>query len=55
MFVLCEDGYEIIMVNCNLEIVLIDYDILDCFYFEFVILEDVLVIVCVEKLKGVIV
>lgn len=55
LLVLCEDGYEIIMVNCNLEIVFIDYDIFDCFYFELVILEDVLEIVCIEKLKGVIV
>lgn len=50
-----EDGYEIIMVNCNSEIVFIDYDIFDRFYFESVILEDVLEIVRIEKSKGVIV
>lgn len=55
VLVLCEDGYEIIMVNCNLEIVLIDYDIFDCLYFELLILEDVLEIVELEQLKGVIV
>lgn len=55
VLVMCEDGYEIIMVNCNLEIVFIDYDIFDCLYFELVIFEDVFEIVCVEQFKGVIV
>lgn len=49
------DGFEIIMVNFNLEIVFIDYDISDCFYFEFLIKEDVLNIIEVENLVGIIV
>ncbi|MGH8864235.1 MAG: carbamoyl-phosphate synthase large subunit, partial [Burkholderiales bacterium] len=50
-----EDGYEIIMVNCNPETVSTDYDTSDRLYFEPVTLEDVLEIVAVEKPLGVIV
>lgn len=55
VFVMCEDGYEMIMVNCNLEMVLIDYDMFDCLYFELLMFEDVFEIVDKEKLVGVIV
>ncbi len=50
-----EDGYEVIMVNCNPETVSTDYDTSDRLYFESLTLEDVLEIVEVEKPKGVIV
>jgi carbamoyl-phosphate synthase large subunit len=50
-----EDGYEVIMVNCNPETVSTDYDISDRLYFEPLTLEDVLEIVHVEKPYGVIV
>ena len=50
-----EDGYETIMVNCNPETVLTDYDTSDRLYFEPVTLEDVLEIVDKEKPVGVIV
>jgi carbamoyl-phosphate synthase large subunit len=50
-----EDGFEIIMVNCNPETVSTDYDTSDRLYFEPLTLEDVLEIVAVEKPKGVIV
>ena len=50
-----EDGYETIMVNCNPETRLTDYDTSDCLYFEPVTLEDVLEIVALEKPSGVIV
>lgn len=36
---LCEFGYLMLMINCNLEIVSIDYDECDCFYFEEIIFE----------------
>ncbi|MGL9733407.1 MAG: hypothetical protein ACR5LD_01210 [Symbiopectobacterium sp.] len=49
-----ENGYETIMVNCNLEIVSNDYDTSDRLYFEPVTLEDVLEIVRIKKPKGVI-
>lgn len=51
-FVLIDVGYEIIMVNCNLEMVLIDYDILDWLYFELLIFEYVLEILCIEQENG---
>jgi carbamoyl-phosphate synthase large subunit len=50
-----EDGYEVIMVNCNPETVSTDYDISDRLYFEPLTLEDVLEIVHVEAPYGVIV
>src|SRR5690554_2561438 len=50
-----EEGYEVIMVNCNPETVSTDYDTSDRLYFESVTLEDVLEIVDKEKPKGVIV
>ncbi len=50
-----EDGFEIIMVNCNPETVSTDYDISDRLYFEPLTLEDVLEIAAVEKPDGVIV
>ena len=50
-----DDGYETIMVNCNLETVSTDYDTSDRLYFEPVTLEDVLEIVELEQPKGVIV
>jgi len=50
-----EDGYEVIMINCNPETVSTDYDTSDRLYFEPLTLEDVLEIVDVEKPKGVIV
>ncbi len=50
-----EDGYETIMVNCNPETVLTDYDTSDRLYFESITLEDILEIVHVEKPVGVIV
>ncbi|OPL11251.1 MAG: carbamoyl phosphate synthase large subunit [Firmicutes bacterium ML8_F2] len=37
-----EEGYRVIMVNCNPETVSTDYDISDCLYFEPLTLEDVL-------------
>lgn len=52
-FVLIDQGYEIIMINCNFEIVLIDYDILDCLYFELLIFEYVMEILCVEQENGI--
>src|SRR5256885_2389756 len=54
-FALREDGYETIMVNCNLETVSTDYDTSDRLYFEPLTLEDVLAIVEREKPQGVIV
>lgn len=50
-----EDGYEIIMVNCNPETVSTDYDTSDRLYFESVTLEDVLEIVRIEQPEGVII
>jgi carbamoyl-phosphate synthase large subunit len=50
-----EDGYEVIIVNCNPETVSTDYDTSDRLYFEPLTLEDVLEIVAIEKPKGVIV
>lgn len=50
-----EEGYEIIMVNCNPETVSTDYDTSDHLYFESLTLEDILEIVALERPKGVIV
>lgn len=54
-FALHEDGYEVIMVNCNPETVSTDYDTSDRLYFDPLTLEDVLEIVDLEKPQGVIV
>jgi len=50
-----EQGYEVIMVNCNPETVSTDYDISDRLYFEPLTREDILNIVDREKPLGVIV
>jgi carbamoyl-phosphate synthase large subunit len=55
VFSLKEEGFEVIMVNCNPETVSTDYDISDKLYFEPLTLEDVLNIVDLEKPEGVII
>ncbi|CAD83644.1 carbamoyl-phosphate synthase large chain [Candidatus Blochmanniella floridana] len=50
-----EEGYTVMMVNCNPETVSTDYDISDILYFEPITLEDILEIARVNKLKGVII
>ena len=50
-----EDGFEIIMVNCNPETVSTDYDVSDRLYFEPLTIEDVLEICRVENPDGLIV
>ncbi len=52
--VLREQGYKVIMVNCNPETVSTDYDISDYLYFEPLTLEDVLSIYREEKPDGII-
>ncbi len=54
-FALKEEGYEVIMVNCNPETVSTDYDTSDKLYFEPLTLENVLNICDVEKPEGIIV
>jgi len=54
-FVLRDEGYESIMVNCNPETVSTDYDTSDKLYFEPLTVEDVLSIYNKEKPIGVIV
>ncbi len=54
-FVLRDEGFETIMVNCNPETVSTDYDTSDRLYFEPLTFEDVMNIVEVEKPEGVIV
>ncbi|MCD6521735.1 carbamoyl-phosphate synthase large subunit [Candidatus Calescamantes bacterium] len=54
-FALREEGFEVIMVNCNPETVSTDYDTSDRLYFEPLTLEDVLAIARKEKPYGVIV
>jgi len=54
-FALREDGYEIIMINCNPETVSTDYDTSDRLYFEPLTFEDTLHILKREKPDGVIV
>jgi len=49
-----EEGYRVIMVNCNPETVSTDYDISDCLYFEPLTLEDVLNICREEEPDGLI-
>lgn len=53
-FALREEGYKVIMVNCNPETVSTDYDTSDRLYFEPITEEDVLEIVRFEKPLGVI-
>lgn len=54
-FSLGEDGYEVIMVNCNPETVSTDYDTSDRLYFEPLTKEDVIRILQEEKPLGIIV
>ena len=54
-YVLRDEGFETIMVNCNPETVSTDYDTSDRLYFEPLTFEDVMNIVEVEKPEGVIV
>ncbi len=49
-----EEGYEVVMVNCNPETVSTDYDISDCLYFEPLTLEDVLNVCHQENPDGII-
>ncbi len=49
-----QEGYEVIMVNCNPETVSTDYDVSDCLYFEPLTLEDVLDICQREEPDGII-
>ncbi len=49
-----EQGFRVIMVNCNPETVSTDYDISDCLYFEPLTLEDVLNVCREEKPDGII-
>jgi len=53
-FALKEEGYEVIMVNCNPETVSTDYDTSDRLYFEPLTREDVVHILEREKVKGVV-
>ncbi|QOI11284.1 carbamoyl-phosphate synthase large subunit [Blochmannia endosymbiont of Colobopsis nipponica] len=50
-----QDGYKIMMVNCNPETVSTDYDISDYLFFEPITLEDILEIIRVKKPTGVII
>ncbi len=51
-----EEGYEVIMINCNPETVSTDYDITDKLFFEPLTVEDVLNITrYLKKVKGIIV
>ncbi|MBU0504423.1 carbamoyl-phosphate synthase large subunit [bacterium] len=54
-FSLQEEGYEVIMVNCNPETVSTDYDTSDRLYFEPLTQEDVIRILQEEKPDGIIV
>ncbi len=55
VYALQEEGYEVIMVNCNPETVSTDYDTSDRLYFEPLTFEDVMNIIETEKPEGVIV
>lgn len=50
-----EEGYTVVMVNCNPETVSTDYDISDFLFFEPITLEDILEIIRVNKPKGIII
>ncbi len=53
-YALREEGYEVIMINCNPETVSTDYDTSDRLYFEPLTQEDVLHILEREKVHGVV-
>ncbi len=55
VYALQDEGYEVIMINCNPETVSTDYDTSDRLYFEPLTFEDVMNIIESEKPKGVIV
>jgi carbamoyl-phosphate synthase large subunit len=55
VYALQEEGYEVIMINCNPETVSTDYDTSDRLYFEPLTFEDVMNIIEVERPEGVIV
>lgn len=55
MLVFEKEGYEMILINNNSEMVSIDFEVVDCLYFEFVIVEDVLNVFDVENVMDVIV
>jgi carbamoyl-phosphate synthase large subunit len=55
VFALKEEGFEVIMINCNPETVSTDYDQSDKLYFEPLTLENVLDICDIEQPEGVIV
>lgn len=55
VYALQDEGYEVIMINCNPETVSTDYDTSDRLFFEPLTFEDVMNIVDVEKPEGVIV
>jgi carbamoyl-phosphate synthase large subunit len=55
VYALQEEGYEVIMINCNPETVSTDYDTSDRLYFEPLTFEDVMNIIDMEKPEGVIV
>ncbi|MBL7961497.1 carbamoyl phosphate synthase large subunit, partial [bacterium] len=55
VYALQEEGYEVIMINCNPETVSTDYDTSDRLYFEPLTFEDVMNIIEVENPEGVIV
>ncbi len=50
-----EDGYQVIMINCNPETVSTDYDVSDKLFFEPLTVEDVLEVCRLEQPDGVIV
>ncbi|KAA3596078.1 MAG: carbamoyl-phosphate synthase large subunit [Calditrichaeota bacterium] len=54
-FALRNEGFEVLMVNCNPETVSTDYDISDKLYFEPVTFEDVMNIYELEKPEGVLI
>ena len=55
VFGLKDQGYKVIMINCNPETVSTDFDLVDRLYFEPVTFEDVFSIVEFEKPEGVLV
>ena len=55
VFGLKDQGYKVIMINCNPETVSTDFDLVDRLYFEPVTFEDVLNIIEFENPEGVLV
>lgn len=55
VYALQEEGFEVIMINCNPETVSTDYDTSDRLFFEPLTFEDVMNIIDAEKPEGVIV